>query len=126
MKKHIEIILNTAMLIVFIWLIYKVFNELFICAYGVNYARVVFRPMGNGTNIVEFSLDTPTIASFLIMFVATLSILPNIMVYILKLFAIVKKTKIYWILQFTGFVICLSAFIYWFVNFINSAFSGVG
>ena len=61
-KKNIELILNSVLLIVFVWFVYNAFYELFT------------RPRGNGTKIVEFSLDAPTISSFIILFVALLSV----------------------------------------------------
>jgi hypothetical protein len=120
-KKNIELILNSVLLIIFVWFAYKAFYELFTNELGVHFSRVVLRPMGNGTKIVEFALNAPTITSFIILFMSLLSICAAMMIYIIKIFAVDKKTRIYWIFQITGFLICLLSIFYSIYDFFNTS-----
>jgi len=125
-KKKIELIFNSVILIILIWLAYKAFYELFINEQGIHYSRVVLKPMGNGTTIVEFALNTPTIASFIVLFSSTLGVYFAITVYIINLFGLNKRTKIYWILQLTSLLICFLSSAFMIYDFFGTAFSGVG
>jgi|WetSurMetagenome_2_1015567.scaffolds.fasta_scaffold251173_1 hypothetical protein len=125
-KKIIELIFNSVVLIIFVWLAYEAFYDLFINEPHVHYARISVQPTGNGTKIVTFLLSAPTIADFIILCCSLFSICSIIMVYIIILFKLNIRTKINWIIQLSCLLISILSSIYMFFHFINTAFQGVG
>lgn len=126
MKKRIEIILNSVLLIILIWFAYEAFYELFVFKTGVHYPRINLNQNDWGNTIVNFTLNTPIIAYFTILFFAFIGIYASIRIYIIKIFTLNIKTKKYWIIQLIAFVICFFSMIIAWFDFFNTAFQGVG
>ncbi|MBN8702233.1 MAG: hypothetical protein J0M08_04155 [Bacteroidetes bacterium] len=125
-KKTIEMIFNSISLVILVWFIFNSYYELFVNTPGIHTSRIALKSMGNGTKIVQFSLNTPTIASFVILIAALVSIYSAIMICVIKIFALNKKTRIYWRLQIAGLFICFLTLIYSMVDFLNTSFTGWG
>ena len=126
MKIRNQIILNSALLIIFVWFLYESFYELFVLKSGVHYPRVTLNQNDWGNTVVNFTLNIPTVTNFIILFSAFVSIYASIKIYIITISASNKRTIKYWRIQLTGFAICfISMIIAWF-DFFNSAFQGVG
>ena len=126
MKKNIELILNSVLLIILIWFIYEAFYELFVFKTGVHYPRIVFNQNTWDDTVVSFTVNMPTIANFIILFMAFTGIYASIRICIIKIFALNKKTIKYWRIQSIAFIICIISMIISWFNFFDTAFQGVG
>lgn len=129
MKKQrlIELILSFSLLIIFAWFAYSAFYELFIFEQAVHYPRITLdQHPGSYTTSVKFSLDIPTITSFVTFSSALRSIPSAFMIFAIKIFFPGKETKKYWILQSIGFSVCFTSSMIGALNFMSTAFEGVG
>ena len=119
-KRVIDFFKNFVFLIIFLWFAYITFYELFVFKYGVHYPRITI----NKISLSNF--NTPTITAFIVLLSALISICASIMIFIILLKNLNKKTKKYRIIQIIGFIVCLlSMTISWF-DFLRNAFQGVG
>ena len=126
MKTRNQLILNSALLIIFVWFLYEAFYELFVFKFGVHYPRVTLNQNDWGNTVVNFTLNIPTVTPFIILFSAFVSIFASINVYIITISASNKRTKKYWIIQLTGIIICFISMIIAVYDFLTTAFQGVG
>ncbi len=125
-KKQIEIVLNSACLILFIWFGYKAFFELFVNIQGIHYARINFGSQNYGPSSSVFKLNVPTVACVVILATALLGVFASIKVVIIRIFSPYKRTNVWWIIQLSCLLICLVSLHFWVFDFLNSAFVSVG
>lgn len=121
-RKYIEQIANLVTLIIFGLFAYDSFYELFIFEPGVHYPRVEI----DQSYRVEFTLNTPTITSFLILLASFVGLYAFIMISITKFFGTDKSTIKYWIIHATCILICSLSLIVNWIHFLGTAFDGVG
>jgi hypothetical protein len=125
-KRNIELIANSATLVIFAWFAYKAFFELFIFVQGVHYPRIGYSSDSSGSPFLDINFNVPTTTSIIILLSALFCIFASIMIYTIAISRSGKKTKKYWIIQAIGFSICLvSLFVTW-IDFFSTAFGGVG
>jgi hypothetical protein len=125
-KRIAELIANSLLLLIFVWFACKAFYELFIFEEGKHYPRVGLSYNTWGNAVVDFTLNIPTVTAIIILLAALISMYASVWIYLIRIFAWEKKTKKYWIMQLTGFLICLTALIIGVLDFFNTAFQGVG
>jgi hypothetical protein len=125
-KRVAELIADSIMWLIFAWFACKAFYELFILEEGKHYPRVGLSYNAWGNTVVDFTLNVPTVTAIIILLAALISMYASVRIFLIRVFAWEKKTKKYWIIQLTGFLICLTALIIGVLDFFNTAFQGVG
>jgi hypothetical protein len=75
---------------------------------------------------VAFSLDALTVCSAIILGAGFVGVCSSFAVYIIKIIAKSKRTKLLWILHGIVFSICLFSEPYLTYDFFTTAFNGIG
>jgi len=125
-EKYLELISNSLMLPIQLFFVREAFCELFINQPFSQFSRISLRETDTGGKIISFSLDTPTITHIIILIAIVFCFYSNIMIFITKMFFPMQDTKTSWYIQLSGIAICFFSFTYYFYDFVNSAFSGIG
>ena len=118
------IAINSVSLILFIWFFYNSFYELFIYVEKVHYPRIMIGQAEE--NSYYFRFDVPTLCNLIIIIASLLSLVSSIMIFLVMLSQLKKKIRKYWIVQITGFIICLLCELVLINDFFSNAFDGVG
>ena len=125
-KKYTLLLVNALFLLLYIWLAYQAFYDLFVYEPNVHYPSVELSQNVWGKTVVNFTLNIPTTTRIIIFCAALVSIFASVMVFVGMFFRVGKHVQIYAKVQAVSLLICVISYTIQVLDFMNNAFDGVG